>query len=65
MTGIPQSNEWYTNATGQLFKVRLVGYRGADMFSMVIEYIDGRTQTMTNQDWSVLQLIRHKMAQSK
>jgi len=65
MERIPQPNEWFTNAVGQLFKVRLVGYWGANMFSMVIEYIDGRTHIMSNKDWNDLQVMRHKMQQTK
>lgn len=61
----PIINNWYTNLTGQLFKVRLVAYDSEGMGSLVIEYIDGNKQVISKQEWDCLKLMKHSNARQK
>lgn len=55
----PIINNWYTNLTGQLFKVRLASYTTNGVSSLVIEYIDGTRQIISREEWDCLKLMRH------
>lgn len=55
----PIINNWYTNLTGQLFKVRLASYSSDGMGSLVIEYIDGTKQVISRAEWDCLKLMKH------
>jgi len=59
----PVINNWYTNLTGKLFKVRMASYNGADVGSLVIEYIDGSKQIISKQEWDCLKLMSHSEQQ--
>jgi len=55
----PIINNWYTNLTGQLFKVRMASYNAEGMGSLVIEYIDGTKQIISKTEWDCLKLMTH------
>jgi len=55
----PIINNWYTNLTGKLFKVRMAAYEDNSIGCMVIEYIDGAKQIITRQEWDCLKLAQH------
>ena len=55
----PIINNWYTNLTGQLFKVRLASYDANGVNNMVIEYIDGSKHIINRDEWDHLKLMRH------
>ena len=61
----PIINNWYTNLTGQLFKVRMVAFSSEGMGSLVIEYIDGNKQVISRQEWDCLKLMKHNNARQK
>ena len=55
----PIINNWYTNLTGQLFKVRLVSYDVNGVSKLMVEYIDGSKHVINRQEWDCLKLMRH------
>lgn len=55
----PVVNAWYTNLTGQLFKVRFVMYCEGQVSHVMIEYVNGTLQTINHHEWECLKLIRH------
>jgi len=55
----PIINNWYTNLTGQLFKVRMASYSSEGVGSLVIEYIDGSKQIISREEWDCLKLMKH------
>lgn len=55
----PLVNTWYTNLTGQLFKVRMILYRGEKLTLIAIEYLDGNREVITRNDWECLKLMKH------
>jgi len=55
----PVINNWYTNLTGKLFKVRMVSYGDTGAGSLVIEYIDGSKQIISRREWDCLKLMEH------
>ncbi len=61
----PIINNWYTNLTGQLFKVRLVSYSTAGVGSLVVEYIDGTKQIISREEWNCLKLMKHRANKQK
>lgn len=61
----PIINNWYTNLTGQLFKVRMVAFSSEGMGSLVIEYIDGSKQIISRQEWDCLKLMKHNSERQK
>jgi len=61
----PVINNWYTNLTGKLFKVRMASYCGMDVGNLVIEYIDGSKQIISKQEWDCLKLMSHNKPQKQ
>lgn len=55
----PIINNWYTNLTGKLFKVRMALYVDSDVSRLVIEYIDGSRQIISREEWDCLKLLNH------
>ena len=55
----PIINNWYTNLTGQLFKVRMTSHNADGLGSLVIEYIDGTRQVISKHEWDCLKLMKH------
>ncbi|MDH3326251.1 MAG: hypothetical protein OEM38_05985 [Gammaproteobacteria bacterium] len=60
----PVINNWYTNLTGKLFKVRMVSYIDAGVVNLVIEHIDGSKQIISRLEWDCLRLMRHNTGKS-
>ena len=58
----PTVNIWYTNLTGQLFKVRLVMHIGSRISHVMIEYVNGTTQIINHHEWACLKLAKHAYA---
>jgi len=52
----PIVNNWYTNLTGRLMKVRLITYDSDMISSVVVEYITKETQIINSVDWDSLTL---------
>lgn len=61
----PIINNWYTNLTGQLFKVRMASYSSEGIGSLVIEYIDGTKQVISREEWNCLKLMKHNARKFK
>jgi hypothetical protein len=53
----PIPGYWYINRTGKLMKVRMVGYAGENMYSVLIEYPEGTRRSISIRDWQCLDLI--------
>ena len=58
----PTVNTWYTNLTGQLFKVRFVMHIESRISHIMIEYVNGATQTINHHEWECLKLTKHSYA---
>ena len=52
----PIAGSWYINKTGQLFKVKLIGYTGSDVKSITLEYLNGLSKKISVEDWNYLEL---------
>jgi len=61
----PIVNNWYTNLTGQLFKVRMVAYDSIGLSHLVIEYIDGSKHVISKLEWDCLKLMTHSNQRKK
>lgn len=61
----PVVNAWYTNLTGQLFKVKVVSYGHSGMSSVVVSYLDGTREILSRQDWFCLKLMKHAVTQPR
>lgn len=61
----PTVNTWYTNLTGQLFKVRFVMYVESQVSHIMIEYVNGTTQTINHHEWECLKLVRHSYSRKE
>jgi hypothetical protein len=61
----PVVNAWYTNLTGQLFKVRAVAYNQSGLSSVVVSYLDGTRQIISRQEWLCLKLMKHAVSQAR
>lgn len=55
----PIPGYWYANISGQLMQVRAVLYEGAAASRTVLEYINGRRETVAIEDWAKLDLSLH------
>lgn len=55
----PIPGYWYANIKGQLMQVRAVLYEGARANRTILEYINGRRESMTLSDWYRLDLSLH------
>ncbi len=55
----PIPGYWYANPTGQLMQVRAVLYKGTNASRTVLEYINGRRETLSMDDWCRLDLSLH------
>lgn len=61
----PIVNTWYTNLTGQLFKIKLVVHGRQGVTTVVIQYLDGTKNVITREEWECLRLIQHAARQAK
>lgn len=55
----PIVGTWYVNQTGMMLKVRMLGFAGKQVSSVVIEYLEGNTQVVTLHDWQSMELSVH------
>jgi hypothetical protein len=53
----PVPGYWYINRTGKLMRVRFVTFGVNGMESVLIQYIEGSTQTISIDDWRCLDLV--------
>lgn len=53
----PVPGYWYINRTGKLMRVRFVTFGVNGMESVLIQYIEGSTQTISIEDWRCLDLV--------
>ncbi len=61
----PVVTAWYTNLTGQLFKVKMVSYDSeGELDRIVTEYLDGERQIISRHDWLCLKLMKHAAMKS-
>ena len=58
----PIVNRWYVNKTGKLFKVRLLGFSGKKLTSVLLEYFEGNTLLINSYEWKSLDLNLHNWA---
>ncbi len=56
---IPIANTWYSNTTGTLLKVRLIGYGANGMENILLEYPADRFQLLDIKTWNSLDLRIH------
>ncbi len=61
----PEIGNWYSNLTGQLFKIILISYTENDMIHMTIEYINGEKQIISKTDWDFLELSKARRKRKK
>ena len=53
----PVPGYWYINRTGKLMRVRFVSHGKNGVESILIQYIEGATQTISIEDWRCLDLV--------
>ena len=54
---IPVPGYWYINASGELIRVRLIGYDGSIPSTALIQYVDGTTCIIEIDDWQGLDIL--------
>ena len=54
----PIAGNWYVNRTGKLIKVRLLVYQHDQLYSVLLEYLDGQHKLISAADWFCLELQR-------
>ena len=54
----PIVNHWYTNLTGQLFKVKAFSMDGQGLSGVVIQFPDGKVQVINRHEWYCLKAAR-------
>jgi len=58
----PIVNAWYTNLTGQLFRVKALSYDREGLSKVVMVYLDGKQQIINRQEWECLKLIKRAVS---
>lgn len=53
----PRPGHWYINRTGKLMKVKMVMYGLDGIESVLIQYVEGTTYAISNDDWQCLDLV--------
>lgn len=53
----PRPGYWYINRTGKLMKVKMVMYGMEGMESVLIQYVEGATHSISMEDWQCLDLV--------
>ena len=53
----PVPGYWYINRTGKLMRVRFVTFGESGIESVLIQYIEGSTQSISIDDWRCLDLV--------
>ena len=53
----PVPGYWYINRTGKLMRVRFVAHGVNGIESVLIQYIEGATQSISIDDWRCLDLV--------
>ena len=55
----PIVGTWFVNQTGQLIKVKLLMFNEEKLHRVLIQYLDGSTKLINNEDWFCLKLNKH------
>ena len=55
----PEVGTWFVNQTGQLMKVKLVMFAEEKLHRVLIQYLDGTTKLIKEEDWFHLKLNKH------
>lgn len=55
----PAVGTWFVNQTGQLMKVKLVMFTEERLQRVLIQYLDGSTKLIKEEDWFNLKLNKH------
>ena len=55
----PTVGAWFVNLTGQLIKVKLVLFDEDKLHRVLIQYLDGSTKLINQEDWFCLKLNKH------
>lgn len=53
----PKPGYWYINRTGKLMKVKMVMHNTEGPSAVLIQYIEGTSQTISINDWRCLDLV--------
>ena len=53
----PKPGYWYINRTGKLMKVKMVIHGAEGVSTVLIQYVEGATQTISIDDWRCLDLV--------
>ena len=53
----PRPGHWYINRTGKLMKVKMVMLGSTGPESVLIQYVEGSTITISMTDWECLDLV--------
>lgn len=55
----PIVGTWFVNQTGQLIKVKLLMFNDENLQRVLIQYLDGTTKLIKEEDWFCLKLNKH------
>lgn len=55
----PTVGAWFVNLTGQLIKVKLLMFDDEKLHRVLIQYLDGTTKLINQEDWFCLKLNKH------
>lgn len=55
----PTVGAWFVNMTGQLIKVKLLIFNKNKLQRVLIQYLDGSTKLIKEEDWYCLKLNKH------
>lgn len=53
----PKPGYWYINRTGKLMKVKMVMHGLESIESVLIQYVEGTTHSISIDDWQCLDLV--------
>lgn len=53
----PRPGYWYINRTGKLMKVKMVVHGVKGIASVLIQYVEGTTHSISIDDWHCLDLV--------
>lgn len=55
----PIVGTWFVNTTGQLIRVKLLMFSNNKLQRILVQYLDGSTKSINNDDWLNLKLNPH------
>lgn len=55
----PVVGTWFVNMTGQLIRVKLLMFSNNKLQRILVQYLDGSTKSINNNDWLNLKLNPH------